>query len=152
MPNWCENKAIITAPTEQDAIALEVAFNANNLFNHIVPISNDDPECFFKRCALWGTKWEVQMERPAERAGCAVTMYFDTAWEPPLAFYQKLVELGFHAEAYWFEPMMDFCGMLEDGLVDQYRCNPPECIPASIRDAFGGERIDDYFYHEEEED
>ena len=40
---------------------------------------------------------------------------FDTAWSPPIAFYERLQELGFVVRAYYFEPGMGFCGIWNDG-------------------------------------
>jgi hypothetical protein len=45
---------------------------------------------------------------------------FDTAWSPPIEFYENLEEQGFRIEAFYYEPGMAFCGVYEDGCDDQF--------------------------------
>jgi len=68
----------------------------------------------------WGTKWDFGAEE-----GDSITVYegsdqvsisFDTAWAPPIAFYQEMEdEMGFHIKATYFEPGMGFVGEYEAG-------------------------------------
>ena len=44
---------------------------------------------------------------------------FDTAWSPPIPFYEKLQDLGFVVKGYYFESGMGYCGVWDDG-DDQY--------------------------------
>lgn len=72
--------------------------------------------------ANWGTKWDVTQEGQDGPTmaddGLSVSMLFDSAWAPPVEFYQHMTEqLGFVVEAYYYEPGMAFCGKYtsEDG-------------------------------------
>ena len=68
----------------------------------------------------WGTKWdlcEVSIERHDEHRA---TLNFDTAWSPPLAAYEKLMEMGFEIEAFYYEPGMSFAGIWENGTDDLF--------------------------------
>lgn len=65
--------------------------------------------------ANWGTKWEVCEPFISGHDSNFLSASFDTAWSPPIAFYEKLAELGFVVRAYYFEPGMGFCGIWDDG-------------------------------------
>lgn len=69
----------------------------------------------------WGTKWDPEIHSVTRDDANNVRMTFDSAWCPPIEFYQKLEEQGFIVEAYWFEPGMNFCGKWEDGCEDNYQ-------------------------------
>ena len=66
-------------------------------------------------CGNWGTKWEVCEPCVARVSDKALSASYDTAWSPPLAFYEKMAELGFVVRAYYYEPGMAFCGSWDDG-------------------------------------
>jgi hypothetical protein len=55
-----------------------------------------------------------------EQDANGVVFNFDSAWAPPLAAYEKLMEQGFEILAYYFEPGMAFAGKWEDGCDDYY--------------------------------
>lgn len=63
----------------------------------------------------WGTKWDVESVDEVEAEPNSVTVFFDSAWSPPIEFYNKMVGLGFNVQAYYYEPGMAFCGSYEDG-------------------------------------
>jgi hypothetical protein len=94
--------------------------------------------------ANWGTKWDVGGHREDINWIDAhnVRFSFDSAWCPPIAFYEKLEQLGFTVSAYYFEGGMAFCGMYSDGIDDCYDIE--ECksqwiidnIPEDIDNAF----------------
>ena len=62
------------------------------------------------RVANWGTKWDIGSEDGAELVGDVLQLSFDSAWGPPIEFYNQMVELGFTVEAYYHEPGMQFAG------------------------------------------
>jgi hypothetical protein len=69
----------------------------------------------------WGTKWDVGGDGiTAEIENGQITTSFDSAWSPPIAAYEKLVELGFSVRAYYYEGGMNFAGIWEDGVDDFY--------------------------------
>lgn len=66
--------------------------------------------------ANWGTKWDIcEASCTAADDGYAATLSFDTAWSPPIAAYEKLMELGFTIKAFYYEPGMCYAGVWEDG-------------------------------------
>lgn len=74
--------------------------------------------------AEWGTKWDITADGNGEPAlsedGRSVQFSFDSAWSPPLGAYEKLEELGFRVEAFYYEPGCAFCGRYADGVDDYY--------------------------------
>lgn len=73
----------------------------------------------------WGTKWDFGYDHHAGRTKAKikekdgrkfVKLGFDTAWSPPLGFYEYLHEhYGFRVKAYYFEPGMGFAGTSKNG-------------------------------------
>jgi len=72
--------------------------------------------------AEWGTKWDVGGGdgHTVEQDANGVVFNFDSAWAPPLAAYEKLMDMGFEILAYYYEPGMAFEGRWEDGCDDYY--------------------------------
>lgn len=62
----------------------------------------------------WGTKWDVGgTEHIVESIDDGVPgfrVYFDSAWSPPVAFYDRLSEQGFSISATYYEPGVGFVG------------------------------------------
>ena len=61
----------------------------------------------------WGTKWDVNPEDTdpvLAHNGLEVTLYFETAWSPPIEWYDRMSEDDFGIDAYYYEPGMAFCG------------------------------------------
>ena len=69
----------------------------------------------------WGTKWDPDVFLINREDANNANFGFDSAWSPPIEFYQKLEEQGFIVEAYWYEPGMCFCGKWEEGCEDNYQ-------------------------------
>lgn len=69
--------------------------------------------------ANWGTKWDIgrnESDAPAEIVDGRVVVGFDSAWSPPRAAYETLIDRGFVIDAHYYEPGMGFCGRYdEDG-------------------------------------
>jgi hypothetical protein len=70
----------------------------------------------------WGTKWDTGEQGNTDISPDGKTLHtgFDTAWAPPCAAYEKLLDLGFRVKAYYYEPGMCFAGIWEDGHDDCY--------------------------------
>ena len=69
----------------------------------------------------WGTKWDVGGDgQTAVLENGQLVMSFDSAWSPPIGFYEKLMDLGFQVRAYYYEGGMNFAGIWEDGIDDFY--------------------------------
>jgi hypothetical protein len=73
--------------------------------------------------ANWGSKWDfgrreyeepIKLQRKNGKA--CVEIAFDTAWSPPLAFYDYMrAEFGFDINAHYFEPGVGYCGTYKNG-------------------------------------
>lgn len=87
--------------------------------------------------AEWGTKWDIGLdedqENKAQVENGVIHVRFSSAWSPPTGAYDKLVDLGFEIEAYYYEPGCDFCGEWINGEEETF----------SIRNA--PKRIDEMF-------
>jgi hypothetical protein len=93
----------------------------------------------------WGTKWDVGGDDlgPAQDIPGGLIMAFDSAWAPPIQFYEKLVDLGFSVRASYYEPGMCFAGIWEDGDDDYYDLSNmnseqvQEELPEHLDEAYG---------------
>lgn len=106
----------------------------------------------------WGTKWDVGGDDDgdySEDADHSVTFTFDSAWSPPIAAYDKLVEMGFSVQGYYYEPGMAFAGVYEDGHDDYYEFSGMSAdeveamLPESLNEMFA---ISDYMRDWEDEE
>ena len=73
----------------------------------------------------WGTKWDVGGGDATDHTmeddgGHRLSVSFESAWAPPCAAYEKLVELGFEVRAFYYEPGMAFAGIWDNGVDDYY--------------------------------
>jgi hypothetical protein len=91
------------------------------------------------RVANWGTKWDIGCGDgyglEPTRVDNELSITFDSAWSPPLGFYERLVVLGFDVQASYFEPGMSFAGIWHNGTDDSYEGNWND-FPESLRDEF----------------
>ena len=71
--------------------------------------------------ANWGTKWDACEVSVQSNSANSVSLSFDTAWSPPIAFYEQMLNLGFGVKAYYFEGGMCFAGKWEDGEDECYQ-------------------------------
>ena len=109
----------------------------------------------------WGTKWDVGGDDlgPAQDIPNGLIMSFDSAWAPPVAFYEKLLDLGFSVRASYYEPGMAFAGLWEDGADDYYEyggmtsAEVAEMLPEHLDEAYGiSESMAEWEAENEEED
>lgn len=75
----------------------------------------------------WGTKWDVGRNQnhgekvKVKKDATEVTLSFESAWSPPIPFYEKLHDdQGFEIHARYFEPGVGFVGEWRDGVDDTY--------------------------------
>jgi hypothetical protein len=88
----------------------------------------------------WGTKWDAKtadIDEPFEINGNEVTIYFDTAWSPPMGIYSALIDMGFDVQATYVESGVGFIGYYSNG-VDT--CHDMEALRPDVED-----EDDDYF-------
>jgi hypothetical protein len=124
MPNWCSNNASFYHVDPEQIIKVRDAAREGKLFETFVPLPNGEWD--YGWCIEeWGTKWDAIMSESAEYINEEtrtdgkkdITLSFDTAWGPPVAFYAKMTELGFDIDATYYEEGMQFAGHYtsEDG-------------------------------------
>ncbi len=67
----------------------------------------------------WGTKWDMSNQyedEPYTLEGHVVTIFFDTAWAPPMQIYYALEDMGFKVEATYVEQGIGYIGYYADGV------------------------------------
>ena len=68
----------------------------------------------------WGTKWDVSEPQYMENKDGSVTIWFDTAWAPPMPIYEELEAQGFEVEATYCEGGMGYAGWYASGEDNHY--------------------------------
>ena len=102
----------------------------------------------------WGTKWDIGKSQdydnePTILSDNSFSVYFDSAWSPPVNAYYKLVDMGFKIEAYYFEGGIGFWGEFKDGEDHEFSASSYDRIPTDIREMFGIEPPEDEEENEE---
>jgi len=150
MPNWCNNVIELAHEDPAMLVRAKEALDRGEFLQEFIPVPESlkivagcvgDPEeqkkleeataqnlvdhgygNWYDYCVNeWGTKWDVGGDGiTAEIENGRITTSFDSAWSPPVAAYEKLVELGFSVRAYYYEGGMNFAGIWEDGVDDFY--------------------------------
>lgn len=133
MPNWCQNNLTVSHSDPLMVQKFVKACESNGLFGAFLPTPVEltemsspvsDPNISAENIKKygssdwydwnvnnWGTKWDV--DNPGHEVfGETVTASFDTAWSPPIEFYEHLKELGYTVRATYFE--YDFAGVWTD--------------------------------------
>jgi hypothetical protein len=114
MPNWCRNTARFTHNDSEVMDRLFESAQSGHFFMDNVPLNDEREWDYEEAYKCWGTKWDIDPE-DVYRVGNTVTLVFDTAWAPPIAFYEAMLEKGFEIEADYYEPGMNFIGRFENG-------------------------------------
>ena len=159
MPNWCMNQLTLKHESADELARAREALSRSELFHEYLPCPPElleehsfyaDPvrrEQLTRKniakygardgldwcCANWGTKWDVDCGSVAVSGPGELTAKFFTAWSPPIAFYEHLIELGFEVRALYYEPGMAFAGLFDDGEDQQYSVSD---LPDEIVEAF----------------
>jgi hypothetical protein len=68
----------------------------------------------------WGTKWDANEVMIGSCDGECIELHFDSAWSPPVALYEYLVENGWEVRSYYYEEGR-FCGQFVDGEDSSYQ-------------------------------
>jgi hypothetical protein len=140
MPNWCYNYATFSHEDPAEVTKLKEAVLREDLLDTFVPCPQelkDSPadrldkpalisiygysSWYDFNCGEWGTKWDIAtVDIVDDTESNSITFSFDTAWSPPVAFYEKMVEKGWTIDAEYTEEGMGFVGYFtnEDG--DEY--------------------------------
>lgn len=170
MPNWCSNgitlrhadsKMIDRALKGKDGLLMEFMPTPQDLVDTVAGSFGDgDKQAALEaqqasnirkygykdwydwNVANWGTKWDVSLESVERVDANTLTASFESAWAPPIEAYNRLLDLGFEIEAYYYEPGMAFVGKYVDGIDECYDYSGTDS--KTVRDAIGDE-LDDYF-------
>lgn len=116
MPNWCTNNTSFSHENPEMIKRLKAAIDKENLFEEFAPLPNKEWD-YFGALYTWGTKWEASHLDIQDSDNTYISVMYDTAWGPPIKFYDKMTELGFTVESTYHEPGMAFAGRYtsEDG-------------------------------------
>lgn len=129
MPNWCSNSVTIQHDNPEMVDRIVRGYTGEGLFGEFIPCPPElyQTDAWYMWCVNhWGTKWDVsnnlenswtQLTRTEPGT---VKLVFESAWSPPLPFYEHLESLGFKVQAMYYEPGMCFCGVYQDGMDDDY--------------------------------
>ena len=151
MPNWCINKVTLV---HQDTEVIQKLYDlisagekkgdeSLGLFSVFCPRPPEKEDDWYNwNVSNWGTKWDVPFDNVECSLGAkgVLTLDFQTAWAPPIEFYEYIAENnGFEVSAGYLEPGMAFCGHYNsDGDVDaQYE------LPESVLNAEDFKYLDD---------
>jgi hypothetical protein len=165
MPNWCLNNVTIAHDDPAKLTELVDAYKRGELMEHYMPTPKDpeDPtkllgegkpvtldgseDWYSWRVNNWGTKWDIGGEDAfvARYEFNEVVLSFDSAWSPPIAFYEFMKGQGFDIRASYFEPGIGFCGDWIDGM-DNYYESEWHDFPTHLIEEYNMEE----FYEEEE--
>jgi hypothetical protein len=94
----------------------------------------------------WGTKWDVggdDYNEPIDEGPNKVIMSFDSAWAPPTAAMDKMMDLGFSVRLYYYESGMCFAGIYSEDGDDYYDLSnlsseqAKEELPEALDEMFG---------------
>ncbi|NBO24667.1 MAG: hypothetical protein EBU93_05490 [Chlamydiae bacterium] len=107
MPNWVDNSATITAPTDMINEIKEILESDNSeLLNYMVPQPKfqNDQDWYSWNVENWGTKWDISSPY--------INVSFNSAWSPPIAAFETWARsqenVTFQLD--YFEPGMGFVG------------------------------------------
>jgi hypothetical protein len=188
MPNWCANTLTISHEDPTMIVRAKAAFAEGEFLNEFIPVPEDlkitagkvsDPDeqsrltaqeqynrtkfgyaNWYDWCVNeWGTKWDVGGSSGIQTwDDHELVVYFDSAWSPPIAAYEKLLDLGFTVYATYYEPGCAYAGIFEDGLDDYYDLSDLDSgdvkqqLPPELDDSFGiSESMAEYEDEQEDE-
>ena len=140
MPNWCSNSVSFYHDDVEMIKRAQIALCGGRLFDEFVPCPEQLKEAtasFSEEYAEqnerniketgyaswydfavneWGSKWDCEpYSNEISEDGHTLQCSFDTAWSPPVAFYEKMKDLGFVINAEYYEPGCAFVGEWLDG-------------------------------------
>jgi len=113
MPNWCMNTLYLTHADPEEIDRAEKALERGKFMNEFLPTPPNE-DWYNWRINHWGTKWDVEASTLDNEYG-SIRATYDSAWAPPILFYQHLYHIGFEVKALYFEPGVNFCGIFDEG-------------------------------------
>jgi hypothetical protein len=150
MPNWCSNSVTLSHDNPEMIARAVKGYLASSLINEFLPCPQElidtiagsygdedkqrelelKQKANFEKygakdwydwsIANWGTKWDVGGDEYTQANPNTCRFSFESAWAPPIQFFEHLESLGFQVEAMYYEPGMCFCGIYSDGFDEYY--------------------------------
>lgn len=162
MPNWCMNNITVSHKNLSMMQRFVHAYNTGGLMNEFLPMPEgylDNGKWYDWCISNWGTKWDVGREEYEDHATInkvemksgkfyEVNISPNTAWSPPIDFYNHLMDLGYNVHASYFEPGMCFCGIYHNGHDNYVEYTDKDMIPVAIWNEYN---LDEFFEMMEEE-
>ena len=104
--------------------------------------------------AHWGTKWDLCEPQITRIDDHTVEIACDTAWSPPIAAYESMLEKGYEVTAYYYEPGMCFAGIWDNGDDQCYQdwgdsVGAKATLPEELDDMFGISETQEEYEEEE---
>lgn len=91
----------------------------------------------------WGTKWDVgDQQGVVSVEPHEIELVFDSAWAPPISFYQHMEQQGWQVHAMYHEPGMGFAGIWRDGVDDYFELSGFDSVTAA---QYLPAELDEYF-------
>jgi hypothetical protein len=165
MPNWCGNTLTLTHEDPAMIRRAKAAFAEGCLLEEFIPVPaglkgttspNRDGTAeelrekygysdWYDFCVNeWGTKWDIGDGNGIQTwDDHELVVYFDSAWSPPIAAYEKLQDLGFTVYATYYEPGCAFAGIYDEcgdncyNLSEMSSDEVRDELPSELDDAFG---------------
>lgn len=135
MPNWCDN--MLTLTHSDPAMITRAAESAerDSLLEEFAPLGEWQYDAAVEK---WGTKWDISNPDIIEQSENMLQLSFNTAWSPPLNFYDELLAQGFEVNAQFYEPGVCYVGRYNDGDVEEFEIDPDDLsnIPEELKDQF----------------
>ena len=150
MPNWCDNTLKLSNENKSKIDAVEAELSKKNedgqliaeLFEYFRPNPMGTWDYGWS-VENWGTKWDASIVDWDRTDDENLTIYFETAWGPPLALYEYLISEGWLVEAFYNEPGMCFAGIYDNGADESYEYSdmtPDEIddeLPHELNEMYG---------------
>mgnify|MGYP003346008622 CR=1 FL=1 len=186
MPNWCSNSITLRHADSamidrvikgQEGLLMEFLPTPKELTETVAGFMGEDKRAAHEaqqraniekygykdwydwNVANWGTKWDVSLDSINRVDANTVQASFESAWAPPTGAYERLMELGFEIEAFYYEPGMCFVGKWDNGEDDYYEYSGmnstqiADTLPVVLDEAFGiSESAAEWEAENEEED
>jgi len=103
---------VVGKPDEVKAFYERYADEGTKLsLNRITPRPQELDDWYQWSVDNWGTKWDVEADGEIAESDWMHTVYYDTAWGPPLEFYRYMIEKhNVEVDAEFEESGMGFIG------------------------------------------
>lgn len=141
MPNWCSNTLVLQHSDPAMIVRAAEAVKADRLCAEFVPLGQRGSHEWNYDLAVenWGSKWDVSQTEVIDQFENSISVAFESAWSPPIAFYDRMVEMGFEVNASYFEPGMGYVGKYIDGEDEEYEIDPEDLsnIPEELNEIWG---------------